>query len=149
MDLLPNNQNFDLNKSRQKFHHSLKEHHKIGNIPKFRCEISHFVLRTGNWVWHVWTKDRFPLQPYRSIFFCVEVISSTLVLWKKEYATLRYDTVEVENGWREHRMFFIINTDRSTQQIYFKIFSIIFSFQPKPINIQMYFIYKLIYGITQ
>jgi hypothetical protein len=30
---------FDLNKSRQKFHHSLKEHHKISNIPKFRCEM--------------------------------------------------------------------------------------------------------------
>jgi hypothetical protein len=28
--------NFDLNK----FHHSLKEHHKISNIqPKFRCEM--------------------------------------------------------------------------------------------------------------
>ena len=27
------------NKSRQKFHHSLKEHHKITNIPKFRCEM--------------------------------------------------------------------------------------------------------------
>jgi nicotinamide riboside kinase len=35
----PNNQNFDLNKSRQKFHHRLKEHHKISNIPKFRCEM--------------------------------------------------------------------------------------------------------------
>jgi hypothetical protein len=32
------NQNFELDKSRQKFHHSLKEHHKISNIPKFRCE---------------------------------------------------------------------------------------------------------------
>jgi hypothetical protein len=31
--------NFDLHKSRQKFHHSLKEHHKISNIPKFRCEM--------------------------------------------------------------------------------------------------------------
>jgi hypothetical protein len=31
--------NFDLNKSGQKFHHSLKEHHKISNIPKFRCEM--------------------------------------------------------------------------------------------------------------
>jgi hypothetical protein len=31
--------NFDLNKSRQKFYHSLKEHHKISNIPKFRCEM--------------------------------------------------------------------------------------------------------------
>jgi hypothetical protein len=39
MDLLPNEQNFDLDKSRQKFHHSLKEHHKISNIPKFRCEM--------------------------------------------------------------------------------------------------------------
>jgi hypothetical protein len=31
--------NFDLNKSGQKFHHSLKEHYKISNIPKFRCEM--------------------------------------------------------------------------------------------------------------
>jgi hypothetical protein len=46
-----------------KFYHGLKEHHKISNIPKFRCEMlqnaydialrslpffSHFVLRTGN-----------------------------------------------------------------------------------------------------
>ena len=26
-------------KSRQNFHYSLKEHHKISNIPKFRCEM--------------------------------------------------------------------------------------------------------------
>jgi hypothetical protein len=39
MDLFPNEQNFDLDKSRQKFHHGLKEHHKISNIPKFRCEM--------------------------------------------------------------------------------------------------------------
>jgi hypothetical protein len=39
MDLFPNEQNFDLDKSRQTFHHSLKEHHKISNIPKFRCEM--------------------------------------------------------------------------------------------------------------
>jgi hypothetical protein len=39
MDLFPNEQNFDLDKSRQKFHHSLKEHHKISNIPKSRCEM--------------------------------------------------------------------------------------------------------------
>jgi hypothetical protein len=38
-DHLRNRQNFDLNKSRQKFHYSLKEHHKISNIPKFRCEM--------------------------------------------------------------------------------------------------------------
>jgi hypothetical protein len=58
-----NRLNFDLNKSRQKFHRSFKEHHQISNIPKFRCEIleiadnialrslpffSHFVLQTGN-----------------------------------------------------------------------------------------------------
>jgi hypothetical protein len=30
MDLSPNEQNFDLDK---------KEHHKISNIPKFRCEM--------------------------------------------------------------------------------------------------------------
>jgi hypothetical protein len=35
MDLFPNEQNFDLDKSRQTFHHSLKEHHKISNILKF------------------------------------------------------------------------------------------------------------------
>ena len=34
-----NEQNFDLDKCRQTFHHSLKEHHKISNIPKFRCEM--------------------------------------------------------------------------------------------------------------
>jgi hypothetical protein len=28
-----------LDKSRQKFHHSLNEHQKISNIPKFRCEM--------------------------------------------------------------------------------------------------------------
>jgi hypothetical protein len=39
IDLFPNEQNFDLDKSRQTFHHSLKEHHKISNIPKFRCEM--------------------------------------------------------------------------------------------------------------
>ena len=39
MDLFPNEQNFDLDTSRQTFHHSLKEHHKISNIPKFRCEM--------------------------------------------------------------------------------------------------------------
>jgi hypothetical protein len=39
MDLFPNEQNIDQNKSGQKFHHSLKEHHKISNIPKFRCEM--------------------------------------------------------------------------------------------------------------
>ena len=39
IDHLRNRQNFDLNKSRQTFHHSLKEHHKISNIPKFRCEM--------------------------------------------------------------------------------------------------------------
>jgi hypothetical protein len=48
MDHLHYRLNFDLNKSRQKFHHSLKEHHKISNIPKFRCEML-FVLQTGNW----------------------------------------------------------------------------------------------------
>ena len=39
MDHSPINQNFELNKSGQKFHHSLKEHHKISNIPKFRCKM--------------------------------------------------------------------------------------------------------------
>jgi hypothetical protein len=39
IDLSPYNQNFNLGKSRQIFHHSLKEHHKISNIPKFRCEM--------------------------------------------------------------------------------------------------------------
>ena len=64
IDHLRNRLNFDLNKSRQKFHHSLKEHHKISNIPKFRCEmlynadniamrslqfsVRHFRLQTGN-----------------------------------------------------------------------------------------------------
>ena len=36
------NSDFDLDMPGQKFHHSLKqlkEHHKIRNIPKFRCEM--------------------------------------------------------------------------------------------------------------
>jgi hypothetical protein len=39
MDLSPYNKNFDLDKSGQKFHHSLKENDKISNIPKFRCKM--------------------------------------------------------------------------------------------------------------
>jgi hypothetical protein len=39
MDHLHYRLNFDLNTSRQKFHHSLKEHNKISNIPKFRCKM--------------------------------------------------------------------------------------------------------------
>jgi hypothetical protein len=39
IDLSPFKWNFDLDKSGKKFHHSLKEHHKISNIPKFRCEM--------------------------------------------------------------------------------------------------------------
>ena len=39
MDQSHINQNFELNKSRQNLHHSLKEHHKISNIPKFRFEM--------------------------------------------------------------------------------------------------------------
>jgi hypothetical protein len=31
-----NEQNFDLDKSRQKFYHSLKEHHKMSKLVKFR-----------------------------------------------------------------------------------------------------------------
>jgi hypothetical protein len=32
MDLFPNEQNFDLDKLRQTFQHSLKEHHKISKL---------------------------------------------------------------------------------------------------------------------
>ena len=39
MDHLHYTLNFDLTMSSQNFHHSLKEHHKISNIPKFRCEM--------------------------------------------------------------------------------------------------------------
>ena len=39
MDHSPINQYFELNKSRQTFHHSLKEPHKISNIPKFHCKM--------------------------------------------------------------------------------------------------------------
>jgi hypothetical protein len=37
--LFPNEQYFGLDKSRQTFHHSLKEHYKISNIPKIRYEM--------------------------------------------------------------------------------------------------------------
>jgi hypothetical protein len=39
IDLSPYEWNFDLDMPGQKFHHSLKEHHKISNITKFRCEM--------------------------------------------------------------------------------------------------------------
>jgi hypothetical protein len=39
MDLFPKEQNFYLDKSRQNFYHGLKEHYKISNISKFRCEM--------------------------------------------------------------------------------------------------------------
>ena len=39
MDPLRNEQNFDLDKFRQKYHHSLKERRKISKIPKFRCKM--------------------------------------------------------------------------------------------------------------
>jgi hypothetical protein len=39
IDLSPYEWNFVLDMPGQKFHHSSKEHHKISNIPKFRCEI--------------------------------------------------------------------------------------------------------------
>jgi hypothetical protein len=39
VDLSPYEWNFDLDKPGQKFHLSLKEHHKISNIPKFRYEM--------------------------------------------------------------------------------------------------------------
>ena len=39
IDLSPYEWNFDLDMPGQKFHHSLKEHHKISNIPNFRCEM--------------------------------------------------------------------------------------------------------------
>jgi hypothetical protein len=64
MDVFPNEHNFYSDKSRQTFHHNLKEHYKISDILKFRCKMlknadniamrsmpffSHFVLCTGNW----------------------------------------------------------------------------------------------------
>jgi hypothetical protein len=39
IDLFPYEWDFDLDMPGQKFHHSLKEHHKISNIPKLRCEM--------------------------------------------------------------------------------------------------------------
>ena len=39
MDHLHYRLTFDLDKSRQQFHQSLKERHKISNIPKFRHRI--------------------------------------------------------------------------------------------------------------
>jgi hypothetical protein len=37
--IFPNEQNFDLDKCRQRFYHSFKEHKKISNIPKFRYKM--------------------------------------------------------------------------------------------------------------
>ena len=39
MDLSPFKQNFEKNRNRQKYHHSLKEHPKFTKIAKFGCEM--------------------------------------------------------------------------------------------------------------
>jgi hypothetical protein len=43
MDLFPDEQNFDLDKSRQIFYHSLKEHRKISNIPNSEVSLRNVV----------------------------------------------------------------------------------------------------------
>ena len=49
MDLLPNEQSFDLDKSREKFHHSLKEHITHGKlIPFTTCILQHFATKPRN-----------------------------------------------------------------------------------------------------
>ena len=40
MDLSPFRQNFEKNRNRQKYQHSLKEHPKFTKIAKFGCEMS-------------------------------------------------------------------------------------------------------------
>jgi hypothetical protein len=42
MDYYLMNKIFYLDKSKKQFYHSLKEHHKISTIPKFRCEMLFF-----------------------------------------------------------------------------------------------------------
>ena len=39
MDLSPFRQNFEKNRNRQKYHHSLKEHPMFTKIAKFGCEM--------------------------------------------------------------------------------------------------------------
>ena len=39
MDLSPIRQNFEKNRNRQKYHHSLKEHPTFTKIAKFGCEM--------------------------------------------------------------------------------------------------------------
>ena len=39
MDLSPIRQNFEKNRNRQKFHHSLKEHPMFTKIAKFGCQM--------------------------------------------------------------------------------------------------------------
>ena len=39
MDLSPIRQNFEKNRNRQKYHHSLKEHPMFSKIAKFGCEM--------------------------------------------------------------------------------------------------------------
>jgi hypothetical protein len=47
MDLFPNEQNFDLDKSRQKFHHNLKEHCKMVSISEKRYQ---FPMHNTKWL---------------------------------------------------------------------------------------------------
>jgi hypothetical protein len=53
MDLFPNEQNFDLDKPRQKFHRSLKEYHKIitrGKLIPFFRKRYQFPVRNTKWL---------------------------------------------------------------------------------------------------
>ena len=59
--------------SRQKFHHSLKEHHKISNIPEFRCEP--FPVRNTKWL-----KKRQTSQGY--IIRILQHFEILLILWR-------------------------------------------------------------------
>jgi hypothetical protein len=48
IDLSPFEWNFYLDKCGQNFHHSLKEHHKISNIPKFLCNCGEMMWNAVN-----------------------------------------------------------------------------------------------------
>ena len=53
MDLSPFRQNFEKNRNRQKYHHSLKEHPTFTKIAKFGCEMLQTVEDTALQIWQI------------------------------------------------------------------------------------------------
>ena len=53
MDLSPSRQNFEKNRNRHKYHHTLKEHPTFTKIAKFGCEMLETVENIALQIWKI------------------------------------------------------------------------------------------------